>query len=133
MEEAKEKVQEEIGAPIDNELVDWSNWSDALIDQLVENIEKKEYTPTYKTTYYNYPANSWSDYEYERFGSSTTPATQKDIRDFYDEANDTYHQFNAVEYPTRESVINTWGLDERLKLRLDPDTKLWQVFHQGNQ
>jgi hypothetical protein len=94
----------------------------------VENIEKSEYTPTYKTSYYNYPANSREDYEYERFGSSTIPATKKDIRDFYDEANDTYHQFNSVEYPTRDSIINTWGLDDRLKLKLDPDTHLRMVY-----
>lgn len=128
MEEAKEKVQEETGAPIDNELVDWSNWSDNLVHQLEEVKVVKEYTPTYKWNYYG-GYNSWSDYDYERFGGATTKsATQQDIRDFYDEKTDSYNQFNSLEYPTRESIINTWGLDDRLKLRLDPETKLWQVF-----
>jgi hypothetical protein len=117
MEEAKEKVQEEVWAPVDNELVDWSNWSDNLLEQLDENKKKSEVV---KTTKYNYDyTNSWDDYEYNRFYN--TKPTKVSNRDFYDNPEEKYCEFSSINYPTKWSLINAYGLNEQFEFRLNAE------------
>lgn len=127
MEEAKEKVQEETGAPIDSELVDWSNWSDNLLNQLEENKKKSEVKPVSgwngKVYDYGYDySNSWGDYE------RNTTATKKNNRDFYENPDEKYCEFSSLNYPTKWSLINAYWLNEQFEFRLNDD-KEWEVFN----
>ena len=127
MEEAKEKVQEEIWAPVDNELVDWSNWSDNLLNQLEENKKKSEVKPVSgwngKNYDYNYDySNSWGDYE------RNTTVTKKSNRDFYENPEEKYCEFSSLNYPTKWTLINSYWLNEQFQFRLN-DNKEWEVLN----
>ena len=128
MEEAKEKVQEEIWAPVDNELVDWSNWSDNLLEQLETNKKAAEAVKPvshYNGSLYDYDyCNSWGDYEYNR----TTTPLKKSNRDFYESPEEKYCEFSSLNYPTKWSLINAYWLNEQFEFRLNDD-KEWEVFN----
>lgn len=116
MEEAKRKAQWEIWAPIDNELMEWNKWSTELMEQLENNIEKS-YFHNYTWNYYS----SWKDYDYKPY------ACDYDYNN--DEIVDTnnYFKFDENEYPTKEKLCDTIGITTEFKLRINPDTKLWEV------
>jgi len=130
MEEAKEKVQEETGAPIDNELLAWSEWSNSLLEQLDEarKIPAKETTPKYN----DYSYSKWNDYDfygYPKVENKTTESkTEYKTKSKYDEEYENYYQFNAIEYPTKNKLVETWGFDENMKFRVNDDN-LWEVYN----
>lgn len=125
MEEAKEKVQEETGAPIDNELIDWSNWSDNLLEQLETNKKAAEVVKPISRYNYDYDyCNSWGDYEYNR----TTAPTKKSNRDFYENPEEKYCEFSSINYPSKWTLINTYGLNEQFQFRLN-DNKEREVLN----
>lgn len=122
MEEAKEKVQEEIGAPIDNELIDWSNWSDNLLNQLEENVAKSaavSAVPVY---------SSYDDYDYANSRQNYQHSTAKSNRDFYDNAEERYAEFSSLNYPTKWSLISAYWLNEQFQFRLNAERE-WEVFN----
>ena len=93
---------------MDNELVDWSNWSDNLLEQLETNKKAAEAVKPvshYKGGLYDYDyCNSWGDYEYNR----TTTPLKKSNRDFYESPEEKYCEFSSLNYPTKWSLINAY-------------------------
>lgn len=130
MEEAKKKVQEEIWTSVDNTLMDWAKWSDNLVEQLVD---AKVVKSTYKPSYYN----DWNSYDYN-YGYDYKSVDDKvkvdpdDIWNFYwcdNESYNRYYHFNKEEYPTKWSLCDTFWLDNDLKLRINPDDWLREVWN----
>lgn len=125
MEEAKEKVQEEIQEPIDEKLSEWSEWSNDLMKQLEDNIEK---TPSHICNYdylWNYYGRSWDNYDYD-YGYNYD--CDKDKLKEKEEISNDYFQFDNVQYPTKESLVDTLWLDKRFKLRINPESNLREVW-----
>lgn len=121
MEEAKGKAQWEIWAPIDNELMEWDKWSTELMEQLENNIEKS-YFHNYTWNYYS----SWKDYNYKDYDYKPYACDYDYDNDEIVDTNN-YFKFDENEYPTKEKLCDTIGITTEFKLRINPDTKLWEV------
>lgn len=126
MEEAKEKVQGEIQEPINKDLAERSKWSNDLMVQLEDNIEKPKYNYTWN--YYGYDWRGYNyDYDYHKYDcDKDTLLEEKTPKK--DDLDNEYFQFNDEQYPTKESVYDTLWLDRRFKLKLNEDTHLREVW-----
>lgn len=128
MEEAKEKVQEEIQEPIDKSLSEWSKWSNDLLEQLEDNIERTiSRVPNYNYLW-NYYGNSWDDYNYGYYKYDCDKDNLLEEKEKEEENDNEYFQFNEEQYPTKENLVDTLWLDKRFKVRINPDTHLREVW-----
>lgn len=129
MEESETEAQAECGAPIDNELMQWQEWSDMLLDQLKEarNIPIK--ATEYKSSY-----NSWDDYDYwygwysQTSKLSNTP-TWIDNRDFSDTdyMNGDFYMYNTSNF-TKSELMDMLGLNPQFHLMSNQDW-LWLIHN----
>ena len=104
MEEAKEKVQTEIQEPINKDLAERSKWSNDLMEQLEDNIEKPKYSCNYTGNYYGY---DWRDYDYYPKYNCDKDNLLEEKETKKDDFENEYFQFNDEQYPTKENIYDT--------------------------
>lgn len=126
-EEAEKEAQEEIGTPIDNEVIQWKEWSDNLLEQL----DKARDIP-YTSKIYN-PSGCFSRvYNDEPIDYSNNWATvekKQGVSD-YDNEYRRYKQFNKDNYPTAEDLISEWWFNQFIKLRANEAWE-WEVYNKS--
>lgn len=115
---AKEKTQEEIGGPIDNELTQRMEWNEYLDEQL-EKAKEQKYSTLNTNTLGNFGkvsdrdlSNSWQDYEFNT-------KRRRNIPDYV---------YNIDNFPTKDALINTMWFNPHFEFKPDANWD-WQVMN----